>query len=108
MKKQFSAVILGAAMLMPFLATVAHANGLEDKYFTNDNLTLTQQERQALAIAQRWQAGGDNGGIRPLTGRNGAIQFVFGAQSPSVVCAVLQVCDVALQPGEYVLSLIHI
>ncbi|WP_293701487.1 P-type conjugative transfer protein TrbG [Thiolapillus sp.] len=105
MKKQFSAVILGAAMLMPFLATVAHANGLEDKYFTNDNLTLTQQERQALAIAQRWQAGGDNGGIRPLTGRNGAIQFVFGAQSPSVVCAVLQVCDVALQPGEYVNSI---
>lgn len=105
MKKQFSAVILGAAMLMPFLATVAHANGLEDKYFTNDNLTLTQQERQALAIAQRWQAGGDNGGIRPLSGRNGAIQFVFGAQSPSVVCAVLQVCDVALQPGEYVNSI---
>ncbi len=34
MKKQFSAVILGAALLVPSLATVAHANGLEDKYFT--------------------------------------------------------------------------
>lgn len=105
MKKQFSAVILGAALLVPSLATVAHANGLEDKYFTNDNPTLTQQERQALAIAQRWQAGGSNGGIRPFTGHNGAIQFVFGAQSPSVVCAVLQVCDIALQPGEYVNSI---
>ncbi|AFJ03833.1 Conjugative transfer protein TrbG (plasmid) [Methylophaga frappieri] len=105
MKKQFSAVILGAALLVPSLATVAHANGLEDQFFTNDNPTLTDQERQALAIAQRWQAGGGNGGIRPFTGRNGAIQFVFGAQSPSVVCAVLQVCDIALQPGEYVNSI---
>ncbi|HCG9146939.1 TPA: P-type conjugative transfer protein TrbG [Vibrio parahaemolyticus] len=105
MKKQFSAVILGAALLVPSLATVAHANGLEDKFFTNDNPTLTDQERQALAIAQRWQAGGGNGGIRPFSGRNGAIQFVFGAQSPSVVCAVLQVCDIALQPGEYVNSI---
>lgn len=102
MKKQFSTAILGAAL---FSLTVANANTLEDKFFTNSNPKLTQQERQALAIAQRWQAGGDNGGIQPFTGRNGAIQFVFGAQSPSVVCAVLQVCDIALQPGESVNSI---
>ena len=103
--KQPFAVILGTTLLMSSLATVTHANRIEDKYFTNDNPKLTQQGRRALAIAQRWKAGGGNGGIRPFTGRNGAIQFVFGAQSPSVVCAVLHVCDIALQPGEYVNSI---
>ena len=104
MKQQF-AVILGTTLLVFSLATVTQANRIEDKYFTNDNPKLTPQERRALAIAQRWKAGGGNGGIRPFTGRNGAIQFVFGAQSPSVVCAVLHVCDIALQPGEYVNSI---
>ncbi|MBE4026199.1 P-type conjugative transfer protein TrbG [Vibrio alginolyticus] len=105
MNKQLSAVILGTALLVPSLANIANANGLEDKYFSNNNPTLTQQERQALAIAKKWQAGNGNGGIRPFSGRNGSIQYVFGAQSPSVVCAVLQVCDIALQPGEYVNSI---
>lgn len=105
MNKQLSAIVLGTALLVPSLANIANANGLEDKFFSNNNPTLTQQERQALSIAKKWQAGNSNGGIRPFSGRNGSIQFVFGAQSPSVVCAVLQVCDIALQPGEYVNSI---
>jgi P-type conjugative transfer protein TrbG len=40
-----------------------------------------------------------------VAGSNGAIKFLFGAQQPSIVCAVLQVCDVALQPGEQVNSI---
>jgi type IV secretion system protein VirB9 len=98
MKKQFSAVILGAVMW------VAHADDLADKYFSKDNPKLTAQEREAMAIAQRWQAGSATG-IKPFAGRGGAIRFVFGAQQPSLVCAVLQVCDVALQAGEQVNSI---
>jgi len=30
----------------------------------------------------------------------GPVVFVFGAETPTIVCAVSQVCDVALQPGE--------
>ncbi|PMU13833.1 P-type conjugative transfer protein TrbG, partial [Pseudomonas sp. GP01-A9] len=41
----------------------------------------------------------------PPPGSNGAIKFLFGAQQPSIVCAVLQVCDVALQAGEQVNSI---
>lgn len=37
-----------------------------------------------------------------MAGQNGAINFLFGAQQPSIVCAVLQVCDVSLQAGEQV------
>ena len=44
-------------------------------------------------------------GMKPVAGANGAITFLFGAQQPSIVCAVLQVCDVALQAGEQVNSI---
>ncbi|MGL5292118.1 MAG: P-type conjugative transfer protein TrbG [Vibrionaceae bacterium] len=105
MKKLSSAMRLCLAVLLPLVINSALANTLEDKFFTNSDPQLTEQERQALAIAKRWQKGEVNGEIKPFTGRNGAIQFVFGAQFPSVVCAVLQVCDIALQPGERVNSI---
>lgn len=104
MNKQITNV-LGTVLLASSLSTTVQADGLEDSYFSDNNPTLTQQEQAALAIAQRWQNGGEGEGIQPFTGRNGAIQYVFGAQSPSVVCAVLQVCDIALQAGEYVNSI---
>ena len=89
MKKQFSAVILGAAILVPSLATVAHANGLEDKYFTNDNPALTQQERQALAIAQRWQAGATTGTSVPLLAATGPSSLYLAHSRPAwfVLCS---------------------
>src|SRR5215469_8498121 len=34
----------------------------------------------------------------------GAIQYTWGEELPSIVCAVLQVTDVALEPGENVTS----
>ncbi|HEK2843864.1 TPA: P-type conjugative transfer protein TrbG [Proteus mirabilis] len=102
MKKYFNKSILGVALLTSFISFNVSASGLEDKFFSNENPVLTPQEKQALAIAQKWQTGQ---GIKPFAGPDGSIQYVFGAQSPSVVCAVLQVCDVALQPGEYVNSI---
>ena len=40
-----------------------------------------------------------------MPGADGTIRFLYGAVQPSIVCAVLQVCDVELQPGEQVNSL---
>ena len=51
----------------------------------------------------------ESGGLRARhqarAGADGTIRFLFGATQPSIVCAVLQVCDVELQPGEQVNSL---
>ncbi|MCK0505351.1 P-type conjugative transfer protein TrbG [Aromatoleum anaerobium] len=102
MKKHLSAVILGVVLAAP--AAAAAGDGLADKYFSGRNLELTAQEREALRIAKKWDAG-SAAGIKPMAGANGAVRFVFGAQQPSIVCAVLQVCDVALQPGELVNSI---
>ena len=36
----------------------------------------------------------------------GAVVFVFGAETPTIVCAVAQLCDIALQAGERVNQII--
>lgn len=102
MKKHFSALILSAAM--PLVACAAGPDDLANKYFSPDNPKLTEQEKAAISIAKRWEAGSATG-MKPTAGPEGSIRFVFGAQQPSIVCAVLQVCDVALQPGELVNSI---
>ena len=43
--------------------------------------------------------------MKPVAGPEGSVRFVYGAQQINVVCAVLQVCDVELQPGEQVNNL---
>jgi type IV secretion system protein TrbG len=102
MLKHFSAVILSAVLTAPALA--APGDDLTDKYFAGKNPELTPQEREALRIAKKWGAASATG-MKPVAGANGAVRFIYGAQQPSIVCAVLQVCDVALQPGELVNSI---
>ncbi len=104
MTKTLFAVILGAAVAVPSLALAAPGDDIADKYFNKTNPKLTAQERAALAIAKKWEAGSASG-IQPVAGSGGAIKFVYGVQQPSIVCAVLQVCDVALQAGEQVNSI---
>ena len=101
MKKVLYAMILGA---MPAVALAAPGDDLADLYFSGKNPTLTKQEKVAIAIAEKWKASGGTG-TAPVAGPNGSIKFLYGAQQPSIVCAVLQVCDVALQPGEQVNSI---
>jgi type IV secretion system protein VirB9 len=43
--------------------------------------------------------------MSPVPGPDGSIRLLFGAAQPSIVCAVLQVCDIQLQPGEQVNSI---
>lgn len=72
-----------------------------DAYFSKQNPKLTPQEKEAMAIVQRWQAAAATG-IKPVAGPEGSVRFIFGVQQINIVCAVLQVCDVELQSGEQV------
>ena len=90
--------------MMPVLAQADPGDNLADRYFSSQNPTLTPQEKAAIAIAQKWQAASATG-IKPVSGTDGSIRYLFGAQEPSIVCAVLQVCDVELQAGEQVNSI---
>jgi type IV secretion system protein VirB9 len=101
MKTYAFAIIIS---MMPVLVLAAPGDNLADLYFSNQNPTLTPQEKAAIAIAQKWQAASATG-IKPVSGTDGSIRYLFGAQEPSIVCAVLQVCDVELQAGEQVNSI---
>lgn len=98
------------ALILPILVAAssttmaAPGENLADMYFSTNNPKLTPQEKSAIAIAEKWKAASATG-TPPSTGTNGTITFLFGAQQPSIVCAVLQVCDVALQEGEQVNSI---
>ena len=114
MKKLFVAMFLGAAPLLSLAGgeSGAATKGKEitsgdnptDAYFAKQNPGLTQQEKTAITISQKWRVGTASG-MKPVAGPAGAVRFVFGAQQVNIVCAVLQVCDVELQPGEQVNNL---
>ncbi len=99
MKKHLSAILLSSTLFSVPGVGVAAPDDLADKYFSKNNPTLTNQERAALQIGKKPK------GAQLFAGPNGSVRFVYGAQHPSIVCAVLQVCDVALQAGEQVNSI---
>ena len=76
---------------------------LEDLYFSPESVHLTAKEKAAIAIAESWRQG-EIMTVNPVVGPDGAIEFLFGAEQPSVVCAVMQITDIELQPGEIVTS----
>lgn len=108
--KRLLAVIAGALpLLAPAASAVGPAGAADDRnlaelYFSRNNPVLTAQEKAAIAIARRWK-GSTATGPGPVPGPDGSIRFLFGAQQPGIVCAVLQVCDVELQAGEQVNSI---
>ncbi len=88
----------------PAAAALPNQNEYEKLYFPGKNPELTYQEKQAIAIAKRWKDTSATG-MKPVQGPDGSISFLYGASQPSIVCAVMQVCDIQLQPGEKVQGL---
>ncbi|ENV1803589.1 TrbG/VirB9 family P-type conjugative transfer protein, partial [Neisseria gonorrhoeae] len=96
MKRQ----ILSLALITA-LSTSAFADSYADKYFEGShNPKLNRHEQKGLGIAKNYSSDGRMA-VPPVPGDNGRITFAFGSD-PSVVCAVMQVCDIALQPGEMI------
>jgi len=66
-------------------------------YFNQQAVPLSPRERQAVKLVQDWESTG----AAPIQA-NGKVMYVYGASSPTVIGAPLQICDVELQPGEAV------
>jgi type IV secretion system protein TrbG len=65
-------------------------------------VTLTVDEAAGVEMSKQWRD-------RALyyesqSSSDGAVQFVFPQEIPSIVCAVLEVTDVALEPGEAIIT----
>lgn len=65
---------------------------------SDDTVKLNPKEKRGVSLAEQWKDRSD----MPIMGEDGFIQFLYGSTLPSVVCAPLYACDVALQPGEVV------
>ncbi len=59
---------------------------------------LTAKEQKGVKYGQDWAGNRD----KPARGDEGATVFVFGSTLPTLVCAPLYVCDLALQEAESV------
>lgn len=88
-------------LMLLCITQLSFAGNFSNLYFSKVNVKLTAQEKAALKISEKW-ANSEPTGMKPFTGPDGSIKFLFGAQYTSIVCAVLQICDVELQPGEQI------
>ncbi len=94
--------LVALALLLPAIGAAAPSPA--DAYFSKSSPQLSPQEKAAISIANKWR-GGSATGIKPVGGPGGMVKFTYGVHQTNVVCAVLQVCDVELQPGEQVNNL---
>lgn len=62
---------------------------------------LLPADAARLAAAQRWE---QTGVADALVGAGGAVEYPYGYSRPTVTCAPLHVCSIALQDGEAVTS----
>ena len=77
---------------------VSSSDELEALIFSNKELKLTSQEKLAIEIARKWRNPANS--PKPHRGYDGSANFVFGVGQVSVMCAVMQLCDIQLQAGE--------
>ena len=98
-------LLLSAVVFSLALPAVANTDPkYDDLFFPGKNPELSYQEKQAIAIAERWKDASARG-MKPTQGPDGSINYLFGVSQPSIVCAVMQICDVQLQAGERVQGL---
>jgi type IV secretion system protein VirB9 len=63
---------------------------------------LPAADAARLAAAERWER---TGAAEALVGAGGAVEYPYGYSRPTITCAPLHVCSVALQDGEVITSI---
>ncbi|VEG89812.1 P-type conjugative transfer protein TrbG [Legionella spiritensis] len=91
-------IILLIFLVVPLTVLAQDNEELGNRYFSKSMPNLSYQEKQALEIARLWQKGDKTS--KPFQSSDSSVSFVYGSGQIRVVCAPLQVCDIALQRGE--------
>lgn len=91
-------IILSIILALPISVFAQDNNELGNLYFSKNMPKLSGKDKLALNIAERFQQGDKTS--KPFQSSDGSVSFVYGSGQIRVVCAPLQVCDIALQPGE--------
>lgn len=94
--------LLSALLLI--ISAYSSAETIEENYFKDSkNPPLNRQESTGLRYAHDFSSDGRMA-APPGLAEQGRLMFALNS-NPSVVCAVFQVCDIALQPGEEINSI---
>lgn len=93
---------------VPPCFSLAHADSALDDIIAlggNQN-TLSKQDIEILKAleASNNPKAKKSAVSRPIVERPGEVRFVYGAGRPTVVCSLLHVCDISLEPGESVVD----
>ncbi|HAT1130441.1 TPA: P-type conjugative transfer protein TrbG [Legionella pneumophila] len=91
-------IMLLLGFTISFTTFALDNESLATRYFSQESPRLAIQEQQAIDIAERLQKGKHTS--KPYASTDGSVSYVFGSGQIRIVCAPLQVCDIALQPGE--------
>lgn len=77
----------------------------DDLYFENaKDISLSPSEQVALDNYNHWRTSGARSLQKSYTAADGTTVFTFGAQIPSIVCALLNITDITLERGELINS----
>lgn len=91
-----------SALTFPAMADSA----LDDLLQANGENILSAEDLkvlQALSTAQNSRS--QSLVSQPIVTNPNEVRFIYGASRPTVVCSLLHVCDIALEPGESVVDL---
>ncbi|BCA95177.1 conjugal transfer protein TrbG [Legionella antarctica] len=91
-------LLLSLGLLLPLSGFAQDNNELANLYFSKNMPEFSSKDKLALNIAERFQQGDKTS--KPFQSSDGSVSFVYGSGQIRVVCAPLQVCDIALQAGE--------
>ena len=90
--------------LLPFICTISrvYADSAYDDYILEQNGDYLDDAdlRTIEDLHKADRVGMDGRGLNGSVSRPGEVVFSFGTSRPTVVCAVLELCDIALEPGE--------
>lgn len=101
MKKMFLIIILFNFILCGEIK----ADVLDDYMSIIKNPNISETEKKSLRILKKWKEGKR---VNPITlGSNGEIEIIYGIAQPQIMCAVLQITDIQLEPNEIATS-VHI
>lgn len=84
-----------ALILALGISTPAFADGMSKPY-------TSESQVKAVQLSSTWQSGQSV----VTMGRDGKVNFLYGAAQPTIVCAPLRLCDLELEPNEDVMNVI--
>ena len=82
-------------------ASPTPASSFRSDLLGGKNPVLNDEERAGVEVTDAWKERSYDSMVS-RAGTNGSVMFRYGESYPSIVCAILQVTDIELEPGEVV------